>query len=164
MAVDKNTAVINYLLTCPAIAENPVFFNFIQAQDGTKDIVTIANDKIIQRPYIDGSVQKRYMFTIQDFRSISPNPLAFMPGEPPVLYNNENVEDMLDVQGIIDWIETQDSIHTYPDFGSDCIIEKISTTTDNPNLNGIDNNVSPALAKYSITVQIDYIDNTNVIF
>lgn len=162
--VDKNKAVIEYLLTCPSIADNKIFFNHIQAEDNTKDIITIANDRAIHQPYIDGSVLKRYAFTIQDFRSITPNPLAFMPGEPPVLYNNENVEDMLDVQGIIDWITEQNDNRNYPDFGSDCVIDEVTTTTENPNLNGIDSNVTPALGKYSVTVQINYLDNSKRIF
>ena len=162
--VDKNTAIIEYLLACPSIRDNPVFFNCIQAKDGTKDIVTIANDKALNRPYVDGSVQKRFAFTIQDFRSMTPNPLAFISGEPPVLYNNENVENMLDVQGIIDWIDEQNDARNFPNFGDKCVIDEIRTVTDNPNLNGIDNNVTPALGKYSVTVQIDYLDKTKTLY
>lgn len=162
--VDKNTAVIEYLLTCPSIAGNPVFFNCIQAQDGAKDIVTIANDRAIHTPYIDGSVLKRYAFTIQDFRAVTPNPLAFIAGEPPVLYTNENIENMLDVQGIIDWIEEQNDARNFPNFGNKCVIEEIRTVTDNPGLNGVDNNVTPALGKYSVTVQIDYLDNSKTLY
>ena len=162
--MDKNLAVIEYLITCPSIANNPLFFNCIQARDKAKDIVTIANERILHRPYIDGSVEKRYSFTIQDFRSVTPNPLAFIPGEPPVLRTNENVENMLDVQGIIDWIEEQNDARNFPDFGTDCVIDEIKTVTDNPNLNGIDNNVTPALGKYSVTVQIDYLDKSKALF
>ncbi len=118
----------------------------------------------MNRPYIDGSVLKRFAFTIQDFRSMTPNPLAFIAGEPPVLYNNENVENMLDVQGIIDWIDEQNDARNFPNFGDKCVIDEIRTVTDNPNLNGIDNNVTPALGKYSVTVQIDYLDKTKTLY
>ena len=162
--MDKNTAVIKYLLTCPSIKNNPLFFNCIQAQDNTKDIITIANERVLHTAYIDGSIDKRYSFTIQDFRSMTPNPLAFVPGEPIVLYSNENLENMLDVQGIIDWIEEQNDARNFPDFGDKCIIDEIRTVTDNPALNGIDNNVTPALGKYSVTVQIDYLDKTKTLY
>ena len=52
----------------------------------------------------------------------------------------------------------------YPDFGEDCIIEDMAAVTDNPNLNGIDTSVKPALAKYSVSVQIRYLDNSNVLW
>lgn len=158
MAIDKNQAVIDYLLTCPSIAENPVFFNAIQAKDMTKEIVTIGNDTATNTPFIDGSVQKRYTFTIIDFRSITYNPLVTVPG-----YTNENVEDMLDVQGVIDWIEEQNVSRNFPDFGEGYLIDSIGTGTDNPNLDGVDTNITPALAKYSISVQIDYLDVSKAI-
>lgn len=157
--MDKNQAVIDYMLTCPTIANNPVFFNAIQAKDNNKEIITIANDRSIHKPYIDGSVEKRYSFTICDFRSISFNPLVPIQG-----FNNENVTDMLDVQGVIDWIDEQNDLRNYPDFGTDCDMLEIKTVTDNPSLNGIDTNLTPALAKYSFSVQIDYIDNSKRIF
>ena len=159
MGVDKNKAIIEYLLQCPAIVSNPVFFNAIKAQDNSKGIVTMANDKAVSRPYIDGSISKRYAFTILDFRSITFNPLVTIPG-----YDNENVQDLLDVQGIIDWISEQNENRNFPDFGENFMIDEILTTTDNPNLNGVDNSVTPALAKYSITVQVNYIDNTKRLF
>lgn len=156
--VDKNQAVIDYLMTCPLISGNKVFFNAIQAVDGTKEIVTIANDRNAHKPYIDGSVEKQYTFTIIDFRSISFNPLVQVPG-----YTNENVDDMLDVQGVIDWIEEQNDNRNFPNFGTDCIIDSIRTGADNPNLNGLDSNVAPVLAKYSISVIINYLDNSKAI-
>lgn len=157
--VDKNQAVIDYLLTCPSISGNPVFFNAIQAKDLTKEIVTVANDRTIHTPFIDGSVEKRYTFTIIDFRSITYNPLVTVPG-----YTNENVEDMLDVQGVIDWIEEQNDNRNFPLFGESCVIDSIHTATDNPNLDGVDTSLTPALAKYSIAVQIDYLDNSKAIY
>lgn len=155
--MDKNQSVIDYMLTCPTIANNPVFFNAIQAKDNNKEIITIANERNLHKPFIDGSVEKRYSFTICDFRSISFNPLVAQ-------LNNENVSDMLDVQNIIDWIDEQNDIKNFPDFGNDCLVEEIKTVTDNPNLNGVDNALTPALAKYSFSVQIDYIDNSKCIF
>lgn len=156
--MDKNQAVIDFLLTCPSIANNPIFFNAIQAKDNTKEIITLANDRNVHRPYIDGSVDKRYTFTIIDFRSITYNPLVTIPG-----YTNENVTDMLDVQGVIDWIEQQNDDRVFPNFGSNCQIDAIHTLTDNPNLNGLDTGVTPVLAKYSISVQIDYLDKSKMI-
>jgi len=155
MTVDKNQAVINFLLTCPAIISNPLFFNFLQARDNDKQIVTQANDIALNKSFIDGSVMKRYAFTLMDYRSVAYQPLPKVEG-----YTSENVEELLDVQGIIDWVQEQADERNYPDFGSDCIVDDMRTTSNNPNLNGVDTQVTPALAKYSITIQIDYLDKS----
>ena len=151
--VDKTQAVIEYLLTCPGIENSSLYFNFVNANDADKQFATTGNDKIIHEPYIDGSVEKRFTFTIVDYRSVAYQEL-------PKLFvgTNENLEEYLDVQTIIDWITAQNKLKNFPNFGEDCIIDSIATTTDNPNLNGVDNNVKPALAKYSISIRIDYLD------
>lgn len=157
--VDKNQAVIDYMLQCPQINENALYFNFGEAKDNNKQIITQGNDKAMNKPYIDGSVLKRYTFTLFDFRSIAA--LAVPKG---FAYTSENVEEILDVQSIIDWITEQEKLRNYPNFGEDCVIEEIKAITDNPNLNGIDTSVSPALARYSISIQIQYLDATNQIW
>lgn len=155
--MDKNKAVIDFLLSCPQIANNPLFFNFSQAEDNNKQLVTVANDKAIERPYIDGSVLKRYTFTVIDYRSVIYQAVVNKTG-----YANENVEEMLDVQSIINWIEEQNDNMNFPDFGNGCIVEEIKALTDSPNLNGVDSSVTPPLAKYSVSVQIQYLDKTKV--
>ena len=157
--VDKNQAIIDYLITCPAVRENPFYFNFISAKDKNKQLITSANERVLDRAYIDGSVMKTYTATIIDFRSIAYKAIVKQSG-----YADENVEDMLDVQGIINWISEQNDLHNYPDFGSDCIIEDIKTTTENPALDGIDTSTTPPLAQYSFTIEVNYLDTSKVIW
>lgn len=157
--IDKNQAVIDFLLQCPAIISNPLYFNFLNAKDNDKQIITQANDTSLNKNYVDGSVLKRFTFTLIDFRSVAYQPLPKIPG-----YVSENVEEMLDVQGIIDWVNEQVDNMNYPNFGAQCQIDTMVTTSENPNLNGVDTSVSPALAKYSITIQIDYLDITKTIW
>lgn len=151
--MDKNQAVIDYFLTCDQIKDSPLYFNFVNAKDGTKHFLTLSQDKNIHEPYIDGSMLKRYSVTVQDFRSVSINPLVKMPQ-----LVNENIADFADVQALIDWIAEQNKAKVFPDFGEDCIVENIQTTTDNPRLDQIDVTVSPPLARYSFTVQVNYVD------
>lgn len=151
--VDKNQAIIKYLSACPQIKNNPLFFNFINAKDNDKQIVTTATDKATSKAFIDGSVQKRYTFTIIDYRSVIYQPIVKKPGYP-----NENVEELMDVQGIIDWITEQNYDTNFPDFGNECIIDSIEALSENPSLNGVDTSVSPPLAKYSIAIRVDYLD------
>lgn len=150
---DKNAAVIEFLLECPQLKNNKTFFNIVKETNDSKQIVTVANDRVMHRPYIDGSVLKRYTFTIIDFRSMMPRPLVENNVE-----SDENVEKLFDVQSIIDWVNEQADLRNYPDFGVNCVIDSMYTTTDNPNLNGIDHSVTPALAKYSVSIIIEYID------
>ena len=157
--MDKNQAVINYLSSCPAIAKNPLFFNFAQAEDNNKQLIAVATDKRVEKPYIDGSVLKRYTFTIIDYRSVIYQAVVKEAGYP-----NENVEELLDVQSIIDWIDEQNSEYNFPDFGEDCIIDEIKALTDTPRLNSVDTSASPALAKYSVAIQILYLDTSKRIW
>ena len=166
--VDKNQAVIDFLLTCPTIQANPLFFNFLNAKDNNKQIITQSNEVALDKNFIDGSVMKRYMFSIIDFRSVTFEAIpinTIIPGTTTYTdYTSENVEEMFDVQGILDWVNEQGDIRNFPNFGDDCVIDSMSTTSNTPNLNGVDTSVTPALAKYSITIQIDYLDTTKKIW
>ena len=161
-AVDKNQAVIDFLLQCSELASNPVFFNFANAKDDNKQIVTTANEKSLNKVFLDGSVMKRYTFTIIDFKSVSYNAIPRPIGTTP--YQDENVEDFLQVQTIIDWVTEQADARNYPNFGSDCQIDDMRVLTENPSLNGVDTTIQPALAKYSVSIQIDYIDESKKIW
>lgn len=153
--MDKNQAIIDFMITCPEVQNNPLFFNFIHGKEDNKQIITLANEKILNRTYINGDILKQYTFTLIDFKSVTYNAIVKEPGYP-----DDNVDDMASVQGIIDWVAEQNEIRNYPNFGSDCMIEEMRVLTDNPNLNGVDTNTSPPLAKYSMSIQIDYIDKS----
>lgn len=157
--MDKNQAVIDFLLNCPQIHTNPLYFNFTEAKDNSKQIVTLGNEKAVNKPYIDGSVLKRFTFTIIDYKSVAYRAIAKQAG-----LVDENVEEIAEVQSIIDWVTEQADNKNYPDFGTDCIIEDMKVLTDNPNLNGTDTSVSPVLAKYSLSIQIEYIDYSKAIW
>ena len=159
--MDKNKAVIDFLIQCPAIQNSSLYFNFTQAEDENKQFVTTSNDKLMNRTFVDGSEQKRYTFTIIDYRSVAYQAIV---KDPQLISANENVEELLDVQSIMDWINEQADLGNYPDFGENCLIDDMKTTTDNPNTNGVDTSLTPALAKYSISVQIDYIDYSKRIY
>lgn len=157
--MDKTQAVIEYLLTCPKIENSALYFNFINPEEEDKQYITEANDKNLQTPYIDGTVLKRFTFTIIDYRSVAYQEMARLN-----ITATESFEEFLDVKSLIEWIDEQEDDKNYPDFGENCIIERIGTSSDNPNLNGVDTSSSPALAKYSISIQIDYLDKSKMIW
>ena len=85
MSIDKNQAIIDFLITCPELSSNPLFFNYVNAKEDSTQIITQSNDKSMNRTFVDGSVLRRYTFTFIYFKSISYTPVVKQPG-----YSNEN--------------------------------------------------------------------------
>lgn len=157
--MDKNQAMIDYLLTCEAFKNGTLYFNFVNAKDKVTQFLTLEEDKATESPYIDGSIARQYSLTVFVYLSVSSNPLIKIPN-----YSNENVVDMAEVQAIMNWINEQNDIGHFPDFGSDNYVEEISTTTISPGLAQIDATFSPPLGKYSFTIQVKYIDKSKMIW
>lgn len=157
--IDKNQAVIDYLLQCTDIYDSPLYFNLVNASDNSIQILTTAEDKAMSKPFIDGSVQKRYTFNLITFKSISDMEIVKSDEYP-----NENVDELQDVQKLLDWVITQQDLHNYPDFGEDCSIDSIDTTTDVPRFDGINTEITPPLAMYTISIVIEYLDRSRVIY
>ena len=157
--MDKNKAIINYLITCKDIMNTPLYLNFVNAKNGVHQIQTLESDRNINSPYIDGAVKKRYSLTLITYLTISINPLVKIKD-----INNENVADLATVQKLMDWIDEQNTNHIYPNFGNNCIIDEIGTTSNNPRLDQIDATQSNPLARYSFTIYVDYIDTSKRIY
>ena len=156
---DKQEAIINYILQCPQIKDTPLYFNFINAKDNTSQIVTTANDRFLDKPYITGSVEKQYSFQILIFKSITDDALVKLEG-----FAHENVEELAYVQALIDWISEQNELKNLPDFGEECDVDSIETSAETPRLEGINMEVAPPLAMYSVTIRIHYVDNSKNIW
>lgn len=151
--VDKNQAVVNYIIQCPTIEDSPLYFNFINVETDTNQFVTQTSERYASRRFVDGSVLKIYSFTIIAYKSAADIAIVKIDG-----YSNENISDMSDIQALIDWIKEQNKLHNYPNFGEDCLIDEIRTTTESPSFDGINDQESPPLAVYSITIEIQYLD------
>ena len=158
---NKDSAILDFLISCPAIINSPLYFNFAEAKAGTKQFVTMANDVAVNRPYVDGSVLRRYTFTIIDFRNVVYNPIA---KDTDYTQSDANLENYLDVQALIDWVMIQADNLNFPDFGEDCTVDSMRVTATNPNLNGIDSSKTPAVAKYSVSIIVDYVDKSKMIW
>ena len=159
MENDKNKQMLEYLTGCEALTEGDLFFNYAEEDHESNHIITIADDKAMQKPYIDGSIKKQYTFNIVCYRPLSHNPLVDEPG-----FMDENVENIAEVNRIIDWIIEQEDSKNYPDFGEKCIPDSIYCLTDDPDLFAVDVKADPPIAKYSIIIRFEYIDQTKMIF
>ena len=158
MATDKNKATIDFISTYEGIATSPLFVNFINATDNDVQFLTSSNEKYLNKPYVDGSVKKQYTFSIVVTKTIAN--LALLKDE----IVGENIDDLAEMQAFMDWVNEQGDNEIYPDFGEDCVIEEMHTTAENPSIDGINTEVSPALALYSMDIRIDYIDYSKVIW
>ena len=157
-AIDKNKAVLEFLATCPDIQTVPLFVNFINAKNDTIQFLTSSNDKRLNKPFVDGSVNKRYTFSLVISKSITDMAIA------KDILTNENLDDLAGIQVLMDWINEQGKNHNYPNFGEKCVIEDMRTTAENPSVDGINTEVTPALCLYSLEIWIDYMDYTDVIW
>lgn len=156
--VDKNKAILDFITTYTGITTSPIFVNFINAKNDDIQFLTSSNDKSLNRKFIDGSVMKQYTFSLVITKSITDMAIA------KDLLENENIDDMADIQAFMDWVNEQGENQNYPNFGEDCVIEEMHTAAENPSLDGINTDVSPALALYSMEIRINYIDYSKVIW
>ena len=146
--MDFITPFTEYILQCDSVKNNKLFINAVaNAQDGAKQLVTSQIDLAQDKEYVDGSVLHKVIFTVFDFKSIS-----FSSIVKSMLKKNKNIESLLEVQSLIDWISKQEKKRNYPDFGSDYEVEKIETTYLTPSTPAIDSTATPETAKYSIPI------------
>lgn len=151
--MDKNKAITDFFQTYADISNNPLFFNFGDIENDAYQVNVTTNDASLNRKYIDGSELRRYTIYIDSFKSVSNTPV--ISGR-----SSENLDDMKEVQKLLDWIIAQADARNYPDFGEDCIIDSMSTSSTEPVLIGIDSSMNPPVAIYRIAIRIEYIDNS----
>lgn len=158
--MSKDTIMLEYLNTCPSISGRSLFFNYAEGEDDTNHFITEASDVSRQKPYIDGSVEKRYSFSIIAYKS-----LGYRAVDTDNIESDENLDELAEVQQIVDWITEQSEISNYPYFGSNYIIDSMICTTDRPVLLGVfEDSQGTPMARYGITIQIDYLDTTKNIW
>jgi hypothetical protein len=154
--LDKDKVMVEYIMSCPKIKGKNLFFNYAEGEDETNHFITEASDIAMQKPFIDGSVMKKYSFHIMAYKS-----LGYIAVQPSKVESNENIEELQDVQEIIDWISEQREAMNFPNFGSECSIDDMYCTTDKPVLQGTyDNAVGTPIARYSITIVVEYLDKS----
>lgn len=151
--MDKNQLLVEFLQTCPTIKDNPLFFNFGNVEDNAHQLTINSDDVALQKPYIDGSVLKRYTCSIDSFKSVACIPILEVGAD-------ENIEDFAEVQSLLDWINEQGETFNFPNFGENIAIEEMKVLSTRPVLIGVESSLNPPMAIYRITIQIDYIDNT----
>ena len=162
MAVDKNQRILDFIMKCDVIANNPLYFNFVTEKPNTNQLLVAKDNAVVNKPFVDGTVLKQYTVDVLLYKSIAYNPIVIQQtpsgAEPSPLYVDENMVDMRDGQTLIDWILTQNDEGNYPDFGEQCIVESIEPTTNKPTLTGVNSDINPPLAQYVVGIKVEYLD------
>ena len=162
--VDLNKSILDYIYGCPVVADNPMYFCVAEEQDNNNQLIMSSEFPEDNIEYIDGTVERTYRAEILMYKSVAYNPIVTeevgTSGRviPSDVYLNENLEDMEEGQILIDWIEQQNENRHFPNFGEQCIIDSVKTTSKRPILYGINPEVEPPLAQYSVGLEIKYLD------
>ena len=158
--MSKDEIMIEYLLTCPYIRDNSLFFNYAEGEDNTNHFETNATDVSVQKPFVDGSVLKQYTFTLASYKS-----LGYRAVDVEDVSTDENIDDLEEVQQILEWINEQADNGNFPNFGTGYVVEEMECSTDRPKLDGMFNDaVGTPIARYSIVIRLQYIDNTKLLW
>lgn len=143
--MSKHDAVKGYFEpVVEELAGNLLNFNFSPESADSISLITNYSDKVRKR-YITGETQKEYGFSIVIVKAYSSN------------QDDLNLEAMNFAQAFMDWLDEQNKKKIYPDFGENCVIEKMENLQNMPNLSGV--NYEAGLARYMIQVRIVYTEN-----
>lgn len=141
--MSKNTAVWNWLKTYPDFEK--LFYNFCIAEDGNQSFIPNPTDFVIKQDIL-GNKLKYYDFAVTCFSSFSDIP-----------FSDENVIDYNAMQDFILWIDSQNKNKLFPDFGENCIIEKVENLQNIPSSSAI----NQEMAKYMVQCRIVYEEFNN---
>ena len=163
--IDLNKRILEYIYECPVVEENPMYFTVAEEQDNHNQLFVSREQPRDEISYVDGTVERTYRAEILMYKSVAYNPIVTEETSegkriPSELYLNENLEDIEDGQTLIDWIKEQNDNRHFPNFGEWCIIESVETTSNRPVLNGVNPELEPPLAQYSVGLVIKYLDTS----
>lgn len=128
------------------LVNDVLHFNF--SDEATDNIAFLTNysDKVIKN-YVRAA-QKEYGFTILITKEYSTST------------DDLNLEAMNFAQRFMDWIEKQNRLKNYPNFGSDCEVLKMENLQNMPNLAGV--NQEEGLARYMLQCRVIYMEKKGV--
>lgn len=145
--MDYVTPFIEWLLQSDYIKNNKLFLNAVEAQDNNVQIVTqqIAENQI--KRYVDGSKSYPITFYVNNYKSVSYNPLV-----KTMLEGSENLAVLFDVSKIIEFVKDMEEQGNYPAFADNITVEKVYCKYNTPPTPAIDNGFFPALTKFTIPI------------
>ena len=144
MVADKEQALHDWAQQNPYLTDK-LTFDFIGAHDGNCGISPVSSDTVI-KSYIDGTKRRQYVFALMVVLAISD------------AYDNTNAENILALRKWQSWIDEQEYLKNYPDFGDRCSdfrLENMPASSPSMALRFEGN-----LAKYQFFAQLTYKEAT----
>jgi len=139
MVVDKETALYEWAKTNPYLTDR-LLFDFLEGNNGNCSISPIPDAASI-KTYVDGSKIVGYTFAFNVIFAVSES------------MDGANIENMLTVRKWQHWINEQERLKNYPDFGDRAQVFKLENLGNMPSMatryeNGI--------AKYQFFARLQY--------
>lgn len=125
------------------LANTVLNFNFSPESVDSIGFLTNYSDKVLKK-YIRAGADKAYGFTILVTKEYSTG------------CDDQNLEAMNFVQGLMDWLDGQNRNRDYPDFGERCTIKKIENLQNMPNLAEV--NQEEGYARYMFQCRVVYFE------
>lgn len=140
MGVNKNEKMWEYLRHYPKL-EDFLRFNSTLSDDGAASIQT-DHSETWEKRFLHGHGIKRYDFTLIMIKQ-------FDTGTSMI-----NINELFDVEEFMKWIDEQNRLRNYPDFGDDVKILSVENLQNMPTLAAVDNDT--ATAKYMFACRVRY--------
>lgn len=125
------------------LADSVLHFNYSSDSLDSIGFLTNYSDQIIKR-YVRVGADKAYGFSI------------LITEEYSTGCDDLNLEAMNFAQGLMDWLEEQNRLKNYPDFGPRCQIKKIENLQNMPNLADVDS--EEGIARYMFQCRVIYFE------
>ena len=151
----RYAATLAFLKQCPALS-GLLGLNAIAGENVR--VLTQGSSRAENRHYIDGSEGRAFDFVIEFYKPLNTLPYIAERGE-----DNQNLKSVLDVQELSSWRDEQRYEGNAPDFGDQCVVDDVKSMNNEPVLAWVDAQQAPPIAKYTVTVRVEYIDYTNSI-
>lgn len=138
MKINKHKAMQDFVQNF--LDENYLYFERAEAYPGSRIMIPNVGDNTL-RTDVCGFKYKRYSFVFVGYEMTD-------TGTSDVNVRNRQIFD-----DFINWVETQEKNHNYPDFGSNCDRYKLSSVQNMANFSGMSQD---GLAKYMLAINLDY--------
>ena len=121
----------------------PTTFEFLQMFEHQRAVVPMSDVRAV-RPYINGDAVKQYDFMLQ---------LAFSVSDD--IGSTKNIDNMFAARKWQAWIDEQQQLGNYPDFGEKCSQYKLENLSNMPTMAG---RQEDGMAKYQFPARLTYLE------
>lgn len=135
----KAEQISEYIKTYPNLYEW-LYFNVILNTPGNSALLT-DSDNVLQE-FIDGAKEREYIFSVAMSKNYDSSGTS-----------NVNMEALKEVENFIAWIESNDELSIFPDFGEKCDISSMEVIDQVPQAS-ID--AEKNIAYYTVSMKINY--------